>query len=81
MGGTISSDHAYLQSFVAAFAAHPKNRLAERYGPIRDEITRAGEILRPFRQKGPHPPHHPTLAAASTAWRKSASSPPPRSST
>ncbi len=44
-GVTISSDHAYLQSFVAAFAAHPKNRLAERYGPICDELTRAGEIF------------------------------------
>jgi hypothetical protein len=39
---TLSSDHGYLQSFVAAFAAYPKNRLAKRYGPIFDELTRAG---------------------------------------
>jgi hypothetical protein len=44
-GITLSSDHRYVQTFLDAFVNHPKNQLDQRYGPICDELTRAGEIF------------------------------------
>lgn len=44
-GIEVSSGHPWVGPFVAAFAAHPQNHLADRLGPICDELTRAGEIF------------------------------------
>ena len=44
-GIAISSKNRAVDKFIAEFWDHPKNRMAQRLGPICDELTRSGEVF------------------------------------
>lgn len=44
-GITLGSGHRYVQKFLEQFLTHPKNDMTHRYGPMCDELTRAGELF------------------------------------
>lgn len=44
-GITLTSKDPDVDKFIRAFWSHPKNRLAQRLGPMCDELTRAGELF------------------------------------